>query len=105
MAALIVSSRDLLTVEVGIHERLILRGDGFHHRFAVLSGLLDHVLRDVGLLPRGSELFVVPDQGLHLHDVNEAGVGLDGLGATSTDRKLDDERVGLRRSTTMSTVR
>ena len=86
---------DLFAGKVRVHERFVLRGDGFHHLLAVVSGLFNHVLGDVGLLPGGTELFVVPDEGLHLDDVDEAGVSLHGLRATSADRQLDDERVGL----------
>ena len=98
MAALMAVFGDLLAAEVGVHQRLVLRGDGLHHRFAVLVGLVDHVLGDVLDLVGGAEVLLVdvaPHERLHPHDVDEALEGLDGLGATGADRQLDDQRVGL----------
>ena len=46
-------------------------------------------------IPGGTELFVVPDERLHLDEVDEAFERLDGFGATGADGQLDDERVGL----------
>ena len=48
---------ELLTAEVLVHQRLVLRGDRLEHRFAVLVRLVDHVGGDVGDLVLRAESF------------------------------------------------
>ena len=59
-------------------------------QLAVLGGLVDHVGRDVDLVPLRAELFVVPDERLHLDQIDQPDERLVGLRATGTDRQLDD---------------
>ncbi len=54
----------------------------------VLLGRFDHVLGDVHDLPRGTQVFALPHEGLHLDKVDHPGKL--GLGA---DRQLDNRSI------------
>ena len=60
-----------LAAEVLLHQLVVAGGDGLKQLFAVLVGDLDHVGWDVGFVPLGAEFFVVPNEGLHLDEVDE----------------------------------
>ena len=62
---------DVFAAEVLLHQVVVAGGDGLEQLLAVLVGLVDHVGRDLDLVPLGAELFVVPDERLHLHEVDE----------------------------------
>ena len=79
---------DLLLVEVGLHQLVVVVGAGLDQLGAVLLGALAQVLGDLLVLELGAEL-VLPDQRLHLDQVDDAlEVGL------LADRQLDRQRVG-----------
>ena len=78
--------RDLLLVQVGLHQLVVVVGAGLDQVGAVLVGELLEVLGDLLVLELGAEL-VLPDQGLVLDQVDDADeVGL------LADRDLDRER-------------
>ena len=105
MARLISASVTLVTGEVLLHQRVVAAGDRLEHLLAVLVGLVDHVGGDVDLVPLGAELLVVPDEGLHLHQVDEADERLRGFRAARPDRELQDGRGRLEAVLDHSTVR
>ena len=80
--------RDLLVVQVGLEELVVVVGAGLDQVGAVLVGGVHEVLGDLGVLELGAEL-VLPDEGLVLDQVDDA----DELGLLA-DRDLDRERVG-----------
>ena len=86
---------DVFAGEVLLHQVVVAGGDGLEQLLAVLGGLLGHVGRDLDLVPLGAELLVVPDQGLHLDEVDQADERLVGLRATGADGQVDDGRGGL----------
>ena len=86
---------DVFAGEVLLHQVVVAGGDGLEQQLAVLVGLVFHVGRDLDLVPLGAELLVVPDEGLHLDQVDQADERLVGLGATGTDGQVDDGRRGL----------
>ena len=71
---------------------VVAGGDGLEQQLAVLGGLLGHVGRDVDLVPFGAELFVVPDQRLHLDQVDQADERLVRLRSAGADGQVDDGR-------------
>ena len=61
-----------LAVQVALHHRVVELADGLDHLLAVFGSLGGHVLGDLDLVPLGAELLVVPDEGLHLDQVDQA---------------------------------
>ena len=94
-ATLISSSVTSSPAEVLLHEVVVAGGDGLEQQLAVLGGLIVHVGGDLDLVPLGAELFVVPDERLHLDQVDQPDERLVGFGATGTNGKVDDGRRGL----------
>ena len=90
--ALDVGLGDVVAGEVLLHQLVVAAGDRLEHLLAELVGLIDHVGRDVDLVPLGAELLVVPDEGLHLHQVDEADERLRRFGPARADRELQDGR-------------
>ena len=84
--------RDLLLAEVRLHQLVVVVGAGLDQLGAVFLGLLDEVGGDLLGLELGAEL-VLPDQGLHLDQVDDADEV-----ALAADRQLDRQRVGPSRS-------
>ena len=64
-------------------------GQDVDQGLAVLGRLVGEIVGDVDLVPLGAELLVLPDERLHLDEVDEAGVV-----ALGADRQLDDGDVG-----------
>ena len=79
--------RDLLLVEVGLHQLVVVVGAGLDQVGAVLVGVLGHVLGDLADLHVGAEL-VGPDERLVLDQVDDA---LEVV--LLADRKLDRKRM------------
>ena len=79
---------DLLVVQVGLHQLVVVVGAGLDQVGAVLVGQLLEVVGDVRVLELGAEL-VLPDQRLVLDQVDDAGEV-----ALLADRDLDRQRVG-----------
>ena len=80
--------RDLLLAQVGLHQLVVVVGAGLDQLGSVFLGFVDQVGRDLLGLELGPEL-VLPDQGLHLDQVDDA----EELGLLA-DRELDRQRVG-----------
>ena len=74
---------------------VVAGGDGLEQELAVLGSLLDHVGRNVDLVPLGAELLVVPDERLHLDEIDQPDERLVALRATCADRQMDDRWRGL----------
>jgi len=83
---------DLFVAEVTLHQIFVDEREHVHEFGAVLLSLFNHVLRNVDLVVGRSEVVLVdvrwPHEGLHLHEVDHAGVL-----ALGTDRKLDHGNV------------
>ncbi len=95
MARLISASVSVLAGEVLLHHLVVAGGDGLEQLLAVLVGLVDLVGGDVDLVPLGAEFLVVPDEGLHLHQVDQPDEGLVALRATGPDGQVQHGRGGL----------
>ena len=78
----------LVAVEKGGQRIVVELDGGFHHLLAIFLGLVDEVGRDVDIVELRAERLVVPDDALHLHEVDHALEVV--LGA---DRQLDRDRL------------
>ena len=72
-----------------------LVGDGLEQLVAVLSPSLGHVGGDVDLVPLRAELFVAPDEGLHLDEVDETDERRVDFLAAGADRQVQHGGRGL----------
>ena len=81
---------DFLAGQVLLHEVVVAGRDGLEQMLAVLRCLLRHVGGNLDFVPLGAELFVVPDQGLHLDEINQADERLVGLRSACADGQVDD---------------
>src|SRR4249919_679060 len=79
----------LALVEVLVHQLFGRLGGGLDHELARLLGVLEHVGRDLAVGERGALVAHVPDDRLHLQQVDHALEAF--LGA---DRKLHGHRIG-----------
>ena len=88
---------DLLPLQVGLEQMVVVIGDGFHQLETVLVGKLAVVLGDLRDLELGAE-FVLVDERLHLDEVDDApelGLAADGhlqgdrIGAQTVDHHLE----------------
>ena len=60
----------LLAVEEGGQRVVVELDGGFDHLLAIFLGLVDQIGRDVDIVELGAERLVVPDDALHLHEVD-----------------------------------
>src|SRR4051812_28679853 len=85
----ILVGRLLAAVEIGFHGAIIFLDGHFHQGGTQLGGLVGIFGRNVDLVELGAQLLVMPDQRLHLDDIDDA---LEiGFGA---NRPGDDHRTG-----------
>ena len=65
---------DLFVLEHLHHEVLVEVGERVEQLRAIHLGVVDEFGRNVDLVPAGAEIFALPHERLHLHEVDEAGV-------------------------------
>src|ERR1700761_9498115 len=79
----------LLAVEIRSHSVVVELDGGLDHLLAIFLGLIDQVRRNVDIVEFRTEGFIVPDDALHEHEIDETLEIVLG-----TDRKLDRDRLG-----------
>ena len=62
----------LLAVKESLERRVVELDRGFDQLLAIFLGLIGHIGRDVDVVELRAERFIVPDDALHLHEIDEA---------------------------------